>query len=119
MKYEESVANINQDGKQSICLKLKPLVQKFLELLQDKDLLMESGSDEFANLLVSCILIIDGQCCEGDYMITTDEDEEHDEQAFKETILEHDWEPKPTERQLKEAWMLLRPFVTKEVVTWG
>jgi len=119
MKYEESIANINQNGKQSICLCLKSDVQKFLELLQDHDLIADTSDyDTLSQLIADCIMVIDGQCCEGDYMITTDENVEHDFEAFEKTILEHEWEG-VTESQLMTVWEKLKPFVTKHIVTWG
>ena len=119
ISYEDSIANINIPGKQSICLRLKeyvPVAWKVENLLE----MMDYSESDRQHKLYDALLIIDGQCCEGDYMVTTDMDETHDFQAFKECIQHHDHEAGQwTEKDYETIWAMVKPLVRKEVTTWG
>jgi len=131
MKYEESVANINKDGKQSVCLRLHPIAQKFLELIQeefDNPVTPEFGRKSIfpdtsdyprpIQLICDALLIVDGQCCECDYMITSDEDEKHDFEAFKKTIKDHGGYNDVSKDEWKQLWNRIKPLIAKEMITW-
>jgi len=128
MKFEESIGNINVPGKQSIEIRFKPEVSAFYSMLVDNDLIIDTSDEsEFIQMLADCMMIIDGQCCECDYFITTDEDDIHDFEVFKDVILGHGWhdsdEPptnkKHAEDVLRRVWNTLKPFTYKVPVTWG
>jgi len=119
VKYEESIANVNVPGKQSVVLRLHPLVQRFLEMLQNDDLFYDTIEDRSHQKVSDALLIIDGQCCEGDYMVTSDEDEDHDYEAFAQCIRYHDEANDWSEDDLKSVWAKVKPFVQKERITWG
>jgi hypothetical protein len=83
MKYEESVANINKDGKQSCILELKP------ELCDLLDNIVTTIDEDFApNVpVLDILLILAGECCEGDYIVVSEDDEEHDAEALYDVVV--------------------------------
>jgi len=123
MKEEESVANINMKGKQSVCLELKKDIDDFLLMLLEKNLVNDTSDESIlTQVLGDGLMILAGLCCEGDYIVTTDEDEEHDEKAFTDNIRDHGIayvEDPEFEQIIHKVWMLVKPFTTKRLVTWG
>jgi len=107
MKFEESVANINEDGKQSIEIRFKKDVSDFFSMLQNLDAIIDTSDlNNETRWILDCAMVIDGQCCEGDYIITTDEDDDHDFEAFKHTVRGHEWAPEVDidDETLKRVW---------------
>ena len=113
MKYEESILNRNKNGKQSIILELRKEFRDFLDVLQEYDILDTERTDPEIGVL----LILAGECCEGDYIVTTDENESHDFDALVQVIAAHDIEIDVI--QLKELYDKLKPFLWKRAVTWS
>lgn len=110
-KYEESVANINVVGKKSVVLELKPQIKKFFDVLE------ESYMIDFKSPMYDIICILTGECCEGDYIITSDEDDSHDFEAFATVVAWHGIDIDVVE--LKHIYNKLKPFLRKRTVTWG
>jgi len=114
MKLEESIANINKNGEKSIVLVLPDENTKFL------DALIECQLDEVpADTIVSVLTVLAGECCEGDYIVTTDESDDHDLDRIEDVINWHEWEDKPTREELSVILKHFRPFLVKRTVTWG
>lgn len=122
MNYNESINNINQVGKKSIVIRFNKLVSDFFSMVLEQKLLDFEESSKLgrqAEVIFDVAMIIDGQCCEGDYVVTTNENEDHDFDSLKEVVQWHEWAAGPTDRELRHAWKVLKPFTIKEEVTWG
>ena len=114
MTYEESKRNVNINGAQSVLLELDPDYEPFLDALAELKL-----DDINLEKVFDVLMILDGQCCEGDYIVTAHPGEEHDLQALECTINAHDWEDKPTHEELAQILERVKPLLRKRNVTWG
>lgn len=119
MKYEESLANINKVGKSSICLELNPKFQPFLDALSNCYLDDLFRRPLIADSVYNVLMILAGECCEGDYVVTTDEDTTHDLDALEKVIDEHKWEFKSTREQLAVILKHFKECLWKRSVLWG
>jgi hypothetical protein len=127
MKYEKSIANVNKVGEKSIILELKSPYGDFLSAIVEMEIDEETTHP---SPIMDVLLILDGQCCEGDYIITTDEDDTHDVDALYNVIInDHGYELKDTNGNeiskeqsilwFKKFLTTFKEFITKREVTWG
>jgi hypothetical protein len=89
MKYEESKA-AGKPGTQSCILELRPELHKFL------DVITKFIDEDFATNIpvLDILLILAGECCEGDYVKVSEDDNEQDAEALYETVFEeHSYKP--------------------------
>lgn len=114
LRYEDSMANINKVGKKSIILELNPKFQPFLDGLSN---CLADGLEP--GMVYNVLAVLAGECCEGDYIVTTDESTDYDLDALVQCIREHEWEEFPSRHELE---LILKHFdecLWKRTVTWG
>ena len=117
LKYEESLANVNKVGKYSICLELNPKYHDFLDAICNTYL--DLGEEPKDNPMYDVLMVLAGECCEGDYIVTTDENEDHDFEALRGTIDAHEWTQDIPDELLRSILKNFKELLWKRSILWG